>query len=70
MKIAFYGPITTGEVIRKSIADVFLQNQGANQDSDKLLESLHVTPNPTSIIGEPDSDFGFDTAIFSHDDSV
>ena len=70
MKIAFYGPITTGEVIRKSIADVFLQNQGANQDSDKLLESLHVTPNPTSIIGESDSDFGFDTAIFSHDDSV
>lgn len=71
MKVSFYGPITEGEVIRKSIADIYLQDVGVSQDSDKLLETVTVTPNPTTIIGMPDSDYGFDTEIdLAFDDSA
>ena len=63
MKVSFYGPITSGEVIRKAIPHLYLQNQGANLDSDQLLSTITVTPDPTTAIGMPDSDFGFDTVI-------
>jgi hypothetical protein len=59
MKLSFFGPIGEGEVIRKSIADVYL----INQDSDKLLETITINPNPLNVIGLPDSDYGFDTEI-------
>ncbi len=63
MKISFYGPVSQSDVIRTSTAQVFLRNQGANLDSDRLLETITTTPNPSSIIGMPDSDFGFNTNI-------
>ena len=63
MKVSFYGNIGTGDVIRSSIADVFLMDQGVNQDSDVKIERITVTPNPSSVIGLPDSDFGFTTDI-------
>jgi len=63
MKVAFYGPVTEADVIRVSKAQLFLQDQGAGQDSDVLLETITTTPNPTSIIGMPDSDYGFNTDI-------
>jgi len=59
MKLSFFGPIGEGEVIRKSIADVYL----INQDSDRILETITVNPDPLSTIGMPDSDYGFDTDI-------
>lgn len=59
MKLSFFGPIGEGEVIRKSIADVYL----INQDSDKLLETITINPDPLNVIGLPDSDYGFDTEI-------
>ena len=63
MKVAFYGPVTEADVIRTSKAQVFLQDQGAGLDSDVLLETITTTPNPTSIIGMPDSDYGFNTDV-------
>jgi len=63
MKVAFYGPISSSDIIRTSKAQVFLQNQGAGLDSDILLETITTTPNPTSIIGMPDSDYGFNTDV-------
>jgi hypothetical protein len=59
MKLSFFGPIGEGEVIRKSIADVYL----INQDSDRILETITINPDPLSTIGMPDSDYGFDTDI-------
>ena len=44
---------------------------GAQGDSDILAETITVTPNPTTIIGMPDSDYGFDTDIdLAFDDSA
>ena len=63
MKVSFYGSIGTGDIIRSSVADVFLMNQGVNLDSDRKIERITVTPNPSSVIGLPDSDFGFSTDI-------
>ena len=63
MKVSFYGAIGTGDIIRSSVTDVFLMNQGVNLDSDRKIERITVTPNPSSVIGLPDSDFGFSTDI-------
>tara|TARA_A200000159_G_scaffold164431_1_gene194036 strand:- start:1913 stop:2713 length:801 start_codon:yes stop_codon:yes gene_type:complete len=63
MKVSFYGNISSGGIIRSSIADVFLMDQGAGQDSDVKIETITVTPNPTATIGLDDSDFGFTTDI-------
>lgn len=63
MKVSFYGNISSGGIIRSSIADVFLMDQGAGQDSDVKIETITVTPNPTETIGLDDSDFGFTTDI-------
>lgn len=62
MKVSFYGSIDNKDIIRTSIADVFLQNAGL-ADSDSKLEKITVVPNPTSVIGLADSDFGFTTTI-------
>ena len=71
MKISFFGPIANSTVIRKSIADIFFRDAGAEGDSDVRAERLTVTPNPTTVIGMPDSDFGFDTTIdLAFDDSA
>ena len=71
MKVSFFGAIANSTVIRKSIADVFFRDAGAQGDSDILAETITVTPNPTTIIGMPDSDYGFDTVIdLAFDDSA
>lgn len=62
MKVSFYGPINTGEIIRNSIIDIYLQENGL-ADSDIKLERISVIPDPTSTIGLADSDFGFTTTI-------
>lgn len=63
MKLSFYGPIDTGAIIRSSIADLFIMEQGVNNDSDVKYETITVTPDPSTTIGLPDSDFGFNTEI-------
>jgi len=70
MKISFHGPITSGEIIRTSIAKLFQMENGM-ADSDIQLSTLTVTPDPTTTFGMADSDFGFDTTIdLSFDDSA
>ena len=65
MKVSFYGPIANSDIIRKSVADLFFMDTGASGDSDIKAERLIVTPDPTTIIGMPDSSFGFDITIDS-----
>lgn len=67
MKVSFYGPVTSGDVIRTSVADLFFMDTGLGGDSDIKAERIKVTPNPTTIIGMQDSTFGFDISIDSAD---
>ena len=74
MRTAFYGNIPTTKVIRKSVAKVFNptigfvdSDRGILVDSDVRLETVVVDPNPITLIGLPDSDFGFTTTIFGSD---
>lgn len=70
MKVSFHGPISDSGIIRSSITKLFQMENGLN-DSDIQLETITVTPDPTSTFGMPDSDFGFDTTIdLSFDDSA
>tara|TARA_B100002019_G_scaffold70851_1_gene61012 strand:+ start:989 stop:1777 length:789 start_codon:yes stop_codon:yes gene_type:complete len=62
MKISYHGPIADTNVIRSSVASVFNMQAGLN-DSDVGLQTITVAPNPTSVIGLADSDFGFTTTI-------
>jgi len=62
MKISYHGPIADTNVIRSSVASVFNMDAGL-KDSDIGLQTITVTPNPTSIIGLADSDFGFTTTV-------
>lgn len=62
MKVSFYGPIESKDIVRTAVADVFLQDTGLAEE-DVKLEKITVTPDPTDIIGMPDSDFGFSTDI-------
>lgn len=70
MKVQFYGDIENKEVIREAEARIFEMNAGLNNDSDIYLERVTVTPNPTSVIGLPDSDFGFNEEIVLAGDSI
>ena len=41
----------------------YLTFKAGLNDSDIGMETIRVTPNPTSLIGLADSDFGFTTTI-------
>ena len=62
MKVCFYGAINTGNIIRKSITNVFDMEAGLS-DSDIQIQRLTTVPKPTSLIGLADSDFGFTTTV-------
>jgi len=62
MKISYHGPIADQSIIRQADAKVFDIKAGLN-DSDIGLETIRVTPNPTTVIGLDDSTFGFSTTI-------
>ena len=70
MRVSFHGPIADSNIIRSSIAKLYQMDVGLS-DSDIQLETLTVTPDPSSTFGGADSDFGFDTTIdLSFDDSA
>ena len=70
MKVSFYGPIKTGEIIRNSLVDIYDMEAGLS-DSDIKIERISTVPDPTSTIGLADSDFGFTTTIdLAYDDSA
>ena len=62
MKLSYHGPITDNSIIRQADTKVFQIGAGLN-DSDIGLETIRVTPNPTSVIGLDDSTFGFSLTI-------
>lgn len=62
MKVNFYGPINTSDVIRTAITDLNQIKVGLS-DSDIQTSRITVTPDPVTIIGTADSDFGFTTLI-------
>jgi hypothetical protein len=69
MKVQFYGAIENKDIIRSSTARLFNLGAGEN-DSDMYIERITVEPNPTNILGMPDSDFGFTTEIELGSDSA
>ena len=64
MKISFYGATDTSTVITKAIVDIYNQTT----DSDVLISSIHVTPDPLNA--SADSDYGFTTTIYGALDSA
>jgi hypothetical protein len=62
MKVSFYGPVTSSDIIRKSITDLSQIKVGLS-DSDIQASRITVTPDPLDTIGLADSDFGFTTLI-------
>lgn len=62
MKVNFYGPINTGEIIRQADVNVGIMTAGM-KDSDVASERIRVVPNPLNV--SPDSDFGFTTTIIN-----
>lgn len=69
MKINFYGPIANKSIIRSAETALFDIGTGL-ADSDQLIETLRITPNPGSVFGLADSDFGFLTTYYESGDSV
>ena len=67
MKINFYGPINTGEIIRQVDINLGQMNIGMN-DSDMLTERIRIRPDPQNV--SPDSDYGFTTTITTLIDSA
>jgi len=67
MKINFYGPVNTGEIIRQADINLGLMNIGMN-DSDVLTERIRVAPDPINV--SLDSDYGFTTTITTLIDSA
>ncbi len=67
MKINFYGPTSTASVIKKAIVNIHEMGAGI-RDSDQLVSSIHVTPDPLSA--SADSDYGFTTVIYGALDSA
>jgi len=70
MKVSFYGPVTEGDIVREVQSKMFLMDQGAGQDSDRRIGTITTTPDPTTIIGMPDSDFGFENSLVLVGDSA
>lgn len=67
MKVAFYGPVTDGSIIRQ--ADIDLYNmEGGLIDSDEFIQKIRVLPDPSDA--SPDSDYGFSTEIYGALDSA
>jgi len=62
MKLSYHGPIADTSIIRDVKTKFFDIKAGLN-DSDIGLETIVVTPNPTSVVGLDDSTFGFSTNI-------
>lgn len=62
MKVNFHGPVANSSIIRQATGNIYDINAGL-ADSDLYLESVAVTPTPSGV--SPDSDFGFNTLIFT-----
>ena len=66
MRTQFYNGIGQSSVIRQANTRLFQQGVGL-ADSDVRLETLQIDPNPLTVIGLADSDFGFTTTYYGAD---
>lgn len=66
MRTQFYNGIGQSSIIRQANARLFQQGVGL-ADSDVRLETLQIDPNPLTVIGLADSDFGFTTTYYGAD---
>lgn len=67
MKVRFYGPVGSQGIIRTANVDLYNMHAGLN-DSDILIETIRVTPDPANV--SPDSDYGFNVDIINWSDSA
>jgi len=67
MRIRYYGKISQSEVIRDARAKIFDIGAGTLADSDIRLNTIQITPNPTSLNILADSDFGFTRTDYGAD---
>lgn len=65
MKVNFYGPTNEAEIVRTAKANVGLMSEGL-ADSDVLVETITVVPDPADAT--PEDDYGFTTTIELYDD--
>ena len=70
MKVSFHGAINTSDIIRQAKTTIFDTAGGAGGDSDIAIQRIDTKPNPLTIIGMPDSDFGFTNTITLLSDSA
>lgn len=70
MKVSFHGAINTSDIIRQAKTTIFDMAGGAGGDSDIAIQRIDTKPNPLTIIGMPDSDFGFTNTITLLSDSA
>jgi len=60
MRVSYHGGFSDGEIIRKSTSKLYEMDAGnLIADSDGFVSRVEITPDPTTIIGLADSDFGF-----------
>tara|TARA_Y100001963_G_C6742586_1_gene429777 strand:+ start:656 stop:1450 length:795 start_codon:yes stop_codon:yes gene_type:complete len=62
MKVNFYGPIGDNSIIRFATTKLIEPNIGL-KDSDVRLSTMTTKPDPETVFGMADSDFGFTTDI-------
>lgn len=67
MKVNFYGPVANTSLINQVDVNMYLKDQNL-KDSDVAVSRLTVTPDPVNA--SPDSDYGFNIAITSLQDSA
>lgn len=70
MKVCFYNAINSSDIIRTAKTTFFDMAGGAGGDSDIAIQRIDTVPNPTSVIGLADSDFGFTNTITLLSDSA
>lgn len=66
MRVRYYGGITQSEIVRDVRAKIFDIGAGL-ADSDMRIQTMQITPNPTSLNILADSDFGFTRTDYGAD---
>lgn len=66
MRVQYHGGIGSGQVIRQATGRIFQIGAGL-ADSDVRLNTIVTDPNPLTIIGSADSDYGFTQTYYGAD---
>jgi len=66
MRVQYHGGVDSGQIIRQATSRIYQIGAGL-VDSDMRLNTIVTDPDPTSIIGLADSDFGFTQTYYGAD---